>query len=197
MHDLSKQPKLPVMDDGNSLRLIRILHKVLQYFATFHDRMKVTPQECFSQHGINEDLCNQCSGFELHVTGSFAVEGEILDGIITSSRGEVKRICNENATSSIVTPSNEFASGINAEIIPMGYFCSSCKKNSAMLTVLLLLSKCRQRNVPVIEPGNPDIVNFITQSAVVQGTKGCRGRGWFDSIASRPLSDLGLPFWVC
>ncbi|KAI5423952.1 hypothetical protein KIW84_030249 [Lathyrus oleraceus] len=44
------------------------------------------------------------------VTGSFAVEGEILDGIITSSRGEVKRICSEHATSSIVTPSNEFSS---------------------------------------------------------------------------------------
>ncbi|XP_050896916.1 uncharacterized protein LOC127103728 [Lathyrus oleraceus] len=41
--------------------------------------------------------------------GSFAVEGEILDGIITSSRGEVKRICSPNVTSSIVTPSNEFA----------------------------------------------------------------------------------------
>ncbi|XP_050909578.1 SNF1-related protein kinase regulatory subunit gamma-1-like [Lathyrus oleraceus] len=67
-------------------------------------------------------------------------------------------------------------------------------KNSAMLTVLLLLSKYRLRNVPVIEPGNPNIVNFITQSAVVQGTKGCRGRDWFDSIAARPLSDLGLPF---
>ncbi|KAI5408782.1 hypothetical protein KIW84_054571 [Lathyrus oleraceus] len=47
---------------------------------------------------------------DAEVTGSFAVEGEILDGIITSSRGEVKRICSENATSSIVTPSNEFAS---------------------------------------------------------------------------------------
>ncbi|KAI5426053.1 hypothetical protein KIW84_031759 [Lathyrus oleraceus] len=52
----------------------------------------------------------------------------------------------------------------------------------------------RLRIVPVIEPGNPNIVNFITQSAVVQGTKGCRGRDWFDSIAARPLSDLGLPF---
>jgi hypothetical protein len=67
-------------------------------------------------------------------------------------------------------------------------------KNSAMLTVLLLLSKYRLRNVPVLEPGNPDIVNFITQSAVVQGLEGCRGRDWFDSIAARPLSDLGLPF---
>ncbi|WJX62456.1 SNF1-related protein kinase regulatory subunit gamma-1-like [Trifolium repens] len=67
-------------------------------------------------------------------------------------------------------------------------------KNSAMLTVLLLLSKYRLRNVPVIEPGKPDIVNFITQSAVVQGLEGCRGRDWFDCIAARPISDLGLPF---
>ncbi|MCH80543.1 SNF1-related protein kinase regulatory subunit gamma-1-like [Trifolium medium] len=69
-------------------------------------------------------------------------------------------------------------------------------KDSAMLTVLLLLSKYRLRNVPVIEPGKPDIVNFITQSAVVQGLEGCRGRDWFDCIAARPISDLGLPFII-
>jgi len=67
-------------------------------------------------------------------------------------------------------------------------------KNSAMLTVLLLLSKYRLRNVPVIEPGKADIVNFITQSAVIQGLEGCRGRDWFDCIAARPMADLGLPF---
>ncbi|XP_052117663.1 SNF1-related protein kinase regulatory subunit gamma-1-like [Arachis duranensis] len=66
--------------------------------------------------------------------------------------------------------------------------------NSVMLTVLLLLSKYRLRNVPVIEPGKPDIVNFITQSAVVQGLEGCRGRDWFDCIADRSISFLGLPF---
>ncbi|XP_061338786.1 SNF1-related protein kinase regulatory subunit gamma-1-like [Gastrolobium bilobum] len=67
-------------------------------------------------------------------------------------------------------------------------------RNSAMLTVLLLLSKYRLRNVPVIEPGKPDIINFITQSAVVQGLEGCKGRDWFDCIAERPISDMGLPF---
>lgn len=46
----------------------------------------------------------------------------------------------------------------------------------------------------MIEPGKPDIVNFITQSAVVQGLEGCKGRDWFDSIAEKHLSDLGLPF---
>lgn len=67
-------------------------------------------------------------------------------------------------------------------------------RNSAMLTVLLLLSKYRLRNVPVIEPGRPDIVNFITQSAVVQGLEGCKGRDWFDCIAEKCIADLGLPF---
>ncbi|PNY10076.1 SNF1-related protein kinase regulatory subunit gamma-1-like protein [Trifolium pratense] len=63
-------------------------------------------------------------------------------------------------------------------------------KDSAMLTVLLLLSKYRLRNVPVIEPGKPDIVNFITQSAVVQGLEGCRGRDCFPQL--RGLNRLFL-----
>ncbi|KAJ7943518.1 SNF1-related protein kinase regulatory subunit gamma-1-like [Quillaja saponaria] len=66
--------------------------------------------------------------------------------------------------------------------------------DSSMLRVLLLLSKYRLRNVPIIEPGKPEIKNFITQSAVVQGLQGCKGRDWFDIIAARPISDLGLPF---
>lgn len=66
--------------------------------------------------------------------------------------------------------------------------------DSSMLSVLLLLSKYRMRNVPVIEPGNPDVKNFITQSAIIQGLEGCKGRDWFDCIASRPISDFGLPF---
>ncbi|KAL2904337.1 SNF1-related protein kinase regulatory subunit gamma-1-like [Bienertia sinuspersici] len=65
---------------------------------------------------------------------------------------------------------------------------------SNMLMVLLLLSKYRMRNVPVIEPGNAFMKNFITQSAVVRGLEGCRGRDWFDAIASHPITDLGLPF---
>lgn len=69
--------------------------------------------------------------------------------------------------------------------------------DNSMLSVLLLLSKYRLRNVPVIEPGKPDIKNYITQSAVVQGLERCRGRDWFDCIAARPISDLGLPFMSC
>ncbi|MBA0727566.1 hypothetical protein Golax_000543 [Gossypium laxum] len=66
--------------------------------------------------------------------------------------------------------------------------------DSSMLSVLLLLSKYRLRNVPVIEPGNPELQNYITQSAVVGGLERCKGRDWFDCIAARPISDMGLPF---
>ncbi|GJZ05093.1 SNF1-related protein kinase regulatory subunit gamma-1-like protein [Tanacetum coccineum] len=63
-----------------------------------------------------------------------------------------------------------------------------------MFSVLLLLSKYRLRNVPVIELENPLIKNFITQSAVVQGLEQCKGRDWFDAIFVRPITELGLPF---
>ncbi|XP_004297330.1 PREDICTED: SNF1-related protein kinase regulatory subunit gamma-1-like isoform X2 [Fragaria vesca subsp. vesca] len=66
--------------------------------------------------------------------------------------------------------------------------------DSSMLSVLLLLSKYRLRNVPVIEPGQGTIKNYITQSAVVHGLERCKGRDWFDCIASKPISVLGLPF---
>ncbi|GJX57871.1 SNF1-related protein kinase regulatory subunit gamma-1-like protein [Tanacetum coccineum] len=63
-----------------------------------------------------------------------------------------------------------------------------------MLSALLLLSKYRLRNVPVIEPGNPLIKNFITQSTVVQGLEQCKGIDWLDAIFVRPITELGLPF---
>ncbi|GAA0160822.1 kinase modulator [Lithospermum erythrorhizon] len=66
--------------------------------------------------------------------------------------------------------------------------------DSPMLSVLLLLSKYRLRNVPIIETGNPNIINFITQSAVVHGLERCKGRDWFDSISAHRISELGLPF---
>ncbi|XP_058194814.1 SNF1-related protein kinase regulatory subunit gamma-1-like [Rhododendron vialii] len=66
--------------------------------------------------------------------------------------------------------------------------------DSSMLSVLLLLSKYRLRNVPVIEQGQPLVKNFITQSAVVRGLEGCKGRDWFDCISTHSISDLGLPF---
>lgn len=66
--------------------------------------------------------------------------------------------------------------------------------DSSLLTVLLMLSKYRLRNVPVIERGNPSLKNFITQSAVIHGLEKCQGRDWFDSISAHPISELGLPF---
>ncbi|GJZ71112.1 SNF1-related protein kinase regulatory subunit gamma-1-like protein [Tanacetum coccineum] len=63
-----------------------------------------------------------------------------------------------------------------------------------MLSVLLLLSKYRLRNVLVIEPGNPLIKNFITQSIIVQGLEQCKGIDWFDAIFVCPITKLGLPF---
>ncbi|XP_004298442.1 PREDICTED: SNF1-related protein kinase regulatory subunit gamma-1-like [Fragaria vesca subsp. vesca] len=70
-------------------------------------------------------------------------------------------------------------------------------EDSSMLTILLLLSKYRMRNVPVIEDGQPKLKNYITQSAVICGLEGCKGMEWFDCIAEKPISDLGLPFMSC
>ncbi|XP_050375208.1 SNF1-related protein kinase regulatory subunit gamma-1-like [Argentina anserina] len=70
-------------------------------------------------------------------------------------------------------------------------------EDSSMLTILLLLSKYRIRNVPVIEDGQPKLKNYITQSAVIRGLEGCKGMEWFDCIAEKPISDLGLPFMSC
>ncbi|XP_059315918.1 SNF1-related protein kinase regulatory subunit gamma-1-like isoform X2 [Lycium ferocissimum] len=66
--------------------------------------------------------------------------------------------------------------------------------DSSMLTVLLLLSKYRLRSVPAIETGKPFLKNLITQSAVIKGLEECKGRDWFNSICSHPISDLGLPY---
>lgn len=66
--------------------------------------------------------------------------------------------------------------------------------DSSMLSVLLLLSKYRLRNVPVIESGKASVKNFITQSAVVKGLEYCQGRDWFDTIAAQPITEVGLPF---
>ena len=66
--------------------------------------------------------------------------------------------------------------------------------DSSMLCVLLLLSKYRLRNVPVVERGEPCITNYITQSAVIKGLERCKGRDWFDSISAHPITELGLPF---
>lgn len=66
--------------------------------------------------------------------------------------------------------------------------------NDSMLIVLLLLSKYRLRSVPVIEIDKPSIKNMITQMAVIQGLAQCKGRDWFDPIARKSVSEIGLPF---
>ncbi|KAJ1441233.1 P-loop containing nucleoside triphosphate hydrolase [Sesbania bispinosa] len=41
----------------------------------------------------------------------------------------------------------------------------------------------------------PAAIAGLTAAAVGdQGLEGCKGRNWFDCIAARPISDLGLPF---
>ncbi|KAJ4768345.1 SNF1-related protein kinase regulatory subunit gamma-1-like [Rhynchospora pubera] len=69
--------------------------------------------------------------------------------------------------------------------------------DSSMLTVLLLLSKYRLRNVPVVESNGSHIQNFITQTAIVRGLLDCKGRDWFDYMYNLPLTDFGLPFISC
>lgn len=46
----------------------------------------------------------------------------------------------------------------------------------------------------MIEPGQPTMKNYITQSAIVHGLEQCKGRDWFDCIAAKPISVVGLPF---
>ncbi|XVE82336.1 hypothetical protein DITRI_Ditri15bG0140100 [Diplodiscus trichospermus] len=47
---------------------------------------------------------------ELARTASFADDGEILDGMITRSRGEIRRVCSLKVTSSTASPAKEFQS---------------------------------------------------------------------------------------
>jgi hypothetical protein len=63
-----------------------------------------------------------------------------------------------------------------------------------LLTVLLLLSKYRIKSLPVVEPGEGQIKNFITQSAVIHFLSQCGGFSWFDTVGKQTLSELGLPF---
>lgn len=49
-----------------------------------------------------------CKDGEVGRTASFADNGEILDGIITRSRGEIRRMCSFKVTSTTAPPSKEF-----------------------------------------------------------------------------------------
>ncbi|KAK8709875.1 hypothetical protein V6N13_060875 [Hibiscus sabdariffa] len=55
-------------------------------------------------------------GGELARTASFADDGEILDGMITRSRGEMRRICSPKVTSSTTTPSKEFKRTVSEKV---------------------------------------------------------------------------------
>ncbi|CAK9858916.1 unnamed protein product [Sphagnum jensenii] len=68
------------------------------------------------------------------------------------------------------------------------------KPDDSLLTVLLLLSKYRIKSLPVVEPGEGQIKNFITQSAVIHFLSQCGGFTWFDTVGKQTLSELGLPF---
>ncbi|KAH7299057.1 hypothetical protein KP509_25G070800 [Ceratopteris richardii] len=62
-----------------------------------------------------------------------------------------------------------------------------------LLTLLLLLSKYRVKNLPVVESGEGRIENFITQSAVIRMLSECIDFPWFESLGAKPLSEIGLP----
>ncbi|KAE8725388.1 putative boron transporter 3 [Hibiscus syriacus] len=61
------------------------------------------------------NLINQ-EGGELVRTASFADDGEILDGMITRSRGEMRHICSPKVSSSTTTPSKEFRRTISEKV---------------------------------------------------------------------------------
>ncbi|CAI5974235.1 unnamed protein product [Closterium sp. NIES-65] len=65
--------------------------------------------------------------------------------------------------------------------------------DDSLLTLLLLVSKYRVRSVPVVEAGQPAVLNLVTQSSVVEVLSDCHGLPWFDRLADRPICDLGLP----
>ncbi|CAI7824674.1 unnamed protein product [Closterium sp. NIES-53] len=65
--------------------------------------------------------------------------------------------------------------------------------DDSLLTLLLLVSKYRVRSVPVVEAGQPAVLNLVTQSSVVEVLADCHGLPWFDRLADRPICDLGLP----
>ncbi|KAL4566681.1 hypothetical protein LXL04_030802 [Taraxacum kok-saghyz] len=65
--------------------------------------------------------------------------------------------------------------------------------SNSFLTMLLLLSKYRMKSVPVIDPGDQNIHNIITQSAVIHMLEECADLQWFKSWGSKKLCELGLP----
>ncbi|KAK3040646.1 hypothetical protein RJ639_026967 [Escallonia herrerae] len=67
------------------------------------------------------------------------------------------------------------------------------QKSNSFLTMLLLLSKYRMKSVPVVDLGEGNIDNIITQSAVIHMLEECADLQWFESWGDKKISDLGLP----
>ncbi|TQE02759.1 hypothetical protein C1H46_011588 [Malus baccata] len=57
--------------------------------------------------------CNHATEREMSRTASFADEGEILDGMITRSRGEIRHVCSPKVASSPTASSKEFKSSLS------------------------------------------------------------------------------------
>ncbi|GBG61621.1 hypothetical protein CBR_g22419 [Chara braunii] len=62
----------------------------------------------------------------------------------------------------------------------------------SLLSVLIILSRYNFHRVPVIDIGGDEIRNIITQSSVVRMLGESKGR-WFDKVAEKKISELGLP----
>ncbi|XP_026410769.1 SNF1-related protein kinase regulatory subunit gamma-1-like [Papaver somniferum] len=67
------------------------------------------------------------------------------------------------------------------------------QKSDTFLTMLLLLSKYKMKSLPVVDLGEGNIDNIITQSSVVHMLAECVGLHWFESWGTKKLKDLGLP----
>lgn len=68
------------------------------------------------------------------------------------------------------------------------------QSTDSFLTMLLLLSKYKMNNLPVVDLGEGKIDNIITLSAVVHMLAECVGLHWFEDWGMRTISELGLPY---
>ncbi|CAI0446432.1 unnamed protein product [Linum tenue] len=67
------------------------------------------------------------------------------------------------------------------------------QKSNSFLTMLLLLSKYKMKSIPIVDLGDGNIDNIITQSAVIHMLNECAGLHWFESWGAKTVSELGLP----
>ncbi|OMO71678.1 Cystathionine beta-synthase, core [Corchorus olitorius] len=67
------------------------------------------------------------------------------------------------------------------------------QKSNSFLTMMLLLSKYKMKSVPVVDLGDGNIDNIITQSDVIHMLAECTGLHWFENWGTKKLSEIGLP----